>query len=108
MYLETETMEKYCVGCGEKIHPKRIEIMPNTNTCVKCSEVGRKRGVSIQVGEGDHSFTEVVILEEKDYIQYTISEQKMRKKSLGKSKAEFLNFEIEDKFEDVKFDDSEE
>lgn len=108
MYLETETMGKYCAGCNEPIHPKRVEIMPHTKTCVKCSEVGRKRGVSVQVGDGDHSFTEVVILEEKDFIHYTISEQKMRKKSLGKSKAEFLNFEIEDKFETLKFDDSEE
>jgi len=34
--------ERTCVGCGEVIPPKRIAILPNTLTCVKCSGVSRK------------------------------------------------------------------
>lgn len=109
MYSETETMTKYCVGCGEQIHPKRIEILPHTKTCVKCSETGRKKGISVQIGEGDHSYTDVVIMEDSDYRNYMSSEDKMRKKSTGKSKSEFIHFDNEDtKFENIKFDDSEE
>lgn len=89
MYLKTIIMEKYCVGCGEQIPLKRVEILPHTKTCVKCSETGRKRGLSIQVGEGDHSYTDVVILEEKQFINYIVTENKMRKKYAGQSKAEF-------------------
>jgi len=88
MYSETETMIRYCVGCGEQIHPKRVEILPHTKTCVNCSETGRKRGISVQIGEGDHSYTDVVIMEEKDYTSYMNAENKMRKKYSGQSKAE--------------------
>jgi hypothetical protein len=96
MYLETVTMEKYCVGCGEQIPPKRVEILPHTKTCVKCSETGRKRGLSVQVGEGDHSYTDVVILEEKQFINYIVTENKMRKKYAGQSKAEFFSTDDDD------------
>jgi hypothetical protein len=109
MYSEIKTMVKYCVGCGEQIHPKRIEILPHTKTCVKCSETGRKKGISVQIGEGDHSYTDVVIMEDNDYRNYMSSEDKMRKKSTGKSKSEFIHFDSENtKFNNIKFDDSEE
>lgn len=36
------TIERTCVGCGEVIPPKRIEVLPNTLTCVGCSGVSRK------------------------------------------------------------------
>jgi len=90
--VQNEIMIVECLGCGESIHPKRIEILPNTKHCVSCSDVGRKRGVTVQRGEGDHSYTDVVIMEEKQFIQYIIKDKS--KKSL--SKAEFQNFD-EDK-----------
>ena len=34
--------ERICVGCGESIPAKRIEILPNTLTCVHCSGVSKK------------------------------------------------------------------
>ena len=88
--IQIEIMAVECQGCGEEIHPKRLEILPNTKYCVKCSDVGRKRGVTIQRGEGDHSYTDVVIMEEKQFVQYMTSEGKGKK---GASKAEFQNFE---------------
>jgi hypothetical protein len=60
-------IERECAGCGEIINPKRLEILPNTRFCVNCSDSGRKKGLTFQYGEGDHSFTDIVIVEEKDY-----------------------------------------
>jgi hypothetical protein len=90
---QTEIMIIECLGCGEPIHPKRLEILPNTKYCVKCSDTGRKRGVTVQRGEGDHSYTDVVILEEKQFINYIIGEGKISK---GAKKAELQNFEEDD------------
>jgi len=91
--IQIEIMAVECLGCGEEIHPKRIEILPNTKYCVKCSDVGRKRGVTIQRGEGDHSYTDVVIMEEKQYRNYMNAEGKISK---GASKAELQNFDEDD------------
>jgi hypothetical protein len=61
---------KYCKGCGEEIPAGRIKALPNTITCVNCSGTGMKRGVPVQLGEGDHTCTELVIMEEKEYMRY--------------------------------------
>lgn len=116
MYLETtmskKTAPKFemmeCSCCGAPMPKLRLELY-GYDFCVECSAVGRKKGLSIQVGEGDHALTEVVIMEEKEYRNYMFSEDKMRKKSTGKSKAEFVHFDDEDdKSDNTKFDDSEE
>lgn len=60
---------KKCVVCGEEIHPKRLEILPNTQKCVNCSTTGKKAGVSVVLGEGDHTFNEIVIMEPEEYDQ---------------------------------------
>jgi len=116
MYLEATMSKKStpkfemmeCSCCGSPMPKLRLELY-GYDFCVDCSAVGRKKGLSIQVGEGDHALTEVVIIEEKEYRSYMSSEDKMRKKSTGKSKAEFVHFDDEDnKFDNAKFDDSEE
>ena len=96
--IQIEIMAVECQGCGKEIHPKRLEILPNTKYCVKCSDVGRKRGVTIQRGEGDHSYTDVVIMEEKQYRNYMSSEGKVSK---GASKAELQNFEDDESTPDT-------
>jgi len=93
-----EEMTIECLGCGEAIHPKRLEILPGTKYCVKCSDTGRKRGVTVLRGEGDHSYTDVVIMEEKQFIQYIVSEGKLSK---GASKAELQNYEKESGIDDI-------
>lgn len=87
--VQNKIMIVECLGCGEQIHPKRLEILPNTKHCVSCSDVGRKRGVTVQRGEGDHSYTDVVIMEEKQFIDYIIKDKSKK----GSSKAEFQNFD---------------
>ena len=94
---QIEIMAVECLGCGVEIHPKRLEILPNTKHCVQCSDVGRKRGVTVQRGEGDHSYTDVVIMEEKQFIQYIIKDKPKK----GVSKAEFQNFDEDENAPDI-------
>lgn len=61
---------KKCITCGEKIHPKRLEILPDTQKCVNCSNTGKKAGVTVMLGEGDHTYTETVIMEHEEFIEY--------------------------------------
>jgi hypothetical protein len=95
--VQNEIMIVECLGCGEPIHPKRIEILPNTKHCVSCSDIGRKRGVTVQRGEGDHSYTDVVIMEEKQFIQFIIKD----KFKNSASKAEFQNFDEDESTPDT-------
>jgi hypothetical protein len=87
---------KICIHCGENIHPKRLEILPNTKTCVKCSDTGRKRGVNVQLGEGDHTYNEIVIMEEDQFRDYLQLEQLHRKTVEGQSALDYLNHENTD------------
>ena len=68
--------------------------------CVNCSDglslVGKKRALPIQMGEGDHSWTETVIMEESDYLKYEMMEA-INSKNKKKNKAELLNMEQEEK-----------
>lgn len=70
------------------------------NFCVKCSDglnlVGKKRALPVQMGEGDHSWTETVIMEESDYLKYEMMEV-INSKSKKKNKAEILNMDMEDR-----------
>ena len=95
--VQNEIMIVECLGCGETIHPKRLEILPNTKHCVSCSDIGRKRGVTVQRGEGDHSYTDVVIMEEKQFIQFIIKD----KFKNSASKAEFQNFDEDESTPDT-------
>ncbi len=61
---------KTCIICEEPIHPKRIEILPNVTKCVKCSTTLPKGGVTITRGEGDHTYTETIIMEHDEYIKF--------------------------------------
>lgn len=79
-------MKRNCDICGEEIPVKRLEILPNTKTCVNCSQTGRKGGITLQLGEGDHTYNEIVILEPEDITQY----------NKVKKELESIDLEIED------------
>ena len=53
-----------CVKCGEEIHPLRLKVLPNTKVCVGCSSAKPKQGMTIQRGEGDHTYEETIIINE--------------------------------------------
>jgi len=71
-------MSKICIACGEKIHPKRLEILPDTQKCVSCSTTGKKAGVTVMLGEGDHTYTETVIMDREEYLKYQEVELKIK------------------------------
>ena len=63
---------KNCVRCKKPINPLRLKALPGTNTCVECSTVGAKRGVPVTFGSKDHTWTDLVVMEEKEYLIYQI------------------------------------
>lgn len=71
---------KKCIICGEEIHPKRLEILPNTLKCVACSNTSRKAGITVMKGEGDHTYTETIIMERDEFLKYQEAELKARGK----------------------------
>lgn len=52
-----------CVKCNNEIHPLRLKVLPNTKVCVNCSSAKPKQGVTIQRGEGDHTYEETILLD---------------------------------------------
>lgn len=61
--------KRFCKVCGEEIHPLRLKVLPNTVTCVKHSTTGQKRARTLSLGQGDHNYNEIEILEEETYRQ---------------------------------------
>lgn len=51
-----------CVKCGIEIHPLRIKVLPHTKVCVECSTTSPKQGITVQRGEGDHTYEETILI----------------------------------------------
>ena len=49
-----------CIKCTEEIHPKRLEILPDTKTCVKCSSTSNWYVRNIISGKTTYCETEVI------------------------------------------------
>lgn len=92
---------KLCISCGEEIHPKRLEILPNTTQCVACSKTGKKAGVTIVGGEGDHTFNDVVIMDREVFEEY----QELEHRIYGRRKDDLPH---PDEDEDEEIDDEDE
>ena len=73
---------KLCIGCGEEIHPKRLEILPSAIRCVTCSTTGKKAAITVTKGEGDHTYNETVIMDRDEFNKI----QEMEYKIYGKRK----------------------
>tara|TARA_B110000503_G_scaffold67970_1_gene106309 strand:- start:1227 stop:1565 length:339 start_codon:yes stop_codon:yes gene_type:complete len=95
MYTEILEMNKYCVGCGEQIHPKRVEILPTTKTCVGCSTTGVKRGVTVLNGDvnKDDTWVDIVFLEQEEFDQYERLQGRMKKIIKKSQKSEFQDYD---------------
>ena len=87
-------MSKICIICGDEIHPGRLKALPTAKTCVECSTTGRKAGITVTLGEGDHTYNEIVILEHEDFIKYKEVEAAFRNKGAVVS-SEVFNLEDE-------------
>jgi hypothetical protein len=49
-----------CIKCTEEIHPKRLEILPDTKTCVSCSDTSRWYVRNVISGKTTYCETEIV------------------------------------------------
>jgi hypothetical protein len=83
---------KKCNACGEEIHPKRLEILPTATQCVKCSTTGKKAGVTVTVGEGDHTYNDVVIMDRETFNEY----KELERRLYGKRSDDIDHPEIEE------------
>lgn len=97
--IPTQVKMISCSKCSGEM-PELRKTQYGYDFCVNCSEglnlVGKKRALPVQMGEGDHSWTETVIMEESDYLQYEMMEA-INSKGKKKSKAEILNMDQEDR-----------
>jgi hypothetical protein len=87
-----------CNCCGEPMPELRLTKY-GYNFCVKCSEAGlgegRKQGVPILMGEGDHTWVETVIMTDEQFRQYE-RQQEAELNLDKKNKAEIINMDKDD------------
>ena len=89
-----------CSKCNNDMSELRM-IKFGYDFCIKCSDqyglIGKKRAITVQMGEGDHTWNETIIMSEKDFLEYEQQEEKTLQ-LLGKKKnhkAEFLSYDGE-------------
>ena len=56
-----------CRSCSIEIHPMRLEALPNTKVCVKCSQEGKKAGRLVAYGTGEEVETRLEIQDADTY-----------------------------------------
>jgi len=49
-----------CIKCTDEIHPKRLEILPETKTCVSCSSTSKWYVRNVISGKTTYCETEVI------------------------------------------------
>lgn len=81
----------YCIYCNEAIHPMRLEILPKTKTCVKCSKEGKKAGRLVSHGQGEEVETTLEILD-----QETAKKIFMLEKGMAPAEESFFSFDEEE------------
>ena len=71
--------DKICIKCKKYINPMRLKALPNTKTCINCSTVGAKSGVPVMFGSKDHTWTDLVIMEEDEFKAFKEREKNQNK-----------------------------
>lgn len=89
-----------CSKCGKDM-PELRKIKFGYDFCIHCSDqyglIGKKRAITVQMGEGDHTWNETIIMSEKDFLEYEKQEE-LTLQLIGKKKAhkaEFHSFDEE-------------
>ena len=83
-----------CIHCGQEIHPKRLEILPNAKTCVACSTTQKKAGLTVMKGSGDHTWIETIPMEHEEYQKIINAEKKVYGKPASEQFDEDDNEEV--------------
>lgn len=60
-------MLRNCKVCNQPIPEARLKVLPNTLTCVNHSSSEKKVGIPITLGQGDHTYVELSIMESEEY-----------------------------------------
>ena len=79
-------MSRYCKVCGVEIDPRRIAILSDTQTCTQHSTIEKKVAMVVQMGEGDHTWTETYAVDREVYDKIQEAEKNFRKTSNPKPK----------------------
>ena len=66
---------KKCIVCNTLIPEGRLKAIPTTTTCTAHSEAGRKKGIVTTLGEGDHTYNEIEIVDESIYNRVNYSNE---------------------------------
>jgi hypothetical protein len=72
-------MSRKCIVCEVEIDPRRIAILPNTQTCTQHSTVEKKAAVTVLMGEGDHTWIETYAVDREDLRKIEEAEKQFRK-----------------------------
>jgi hypothetical protein len=72
-------MSRHCKVCDVMIDPRRIAILPDTQTCTQHSTAEKKVAMVVQMGEGDHTWTETYAVEREVYDKIQEAEKNFRK-----------------------------
>ena len=72
-------MSRKCMVCEVEIDPRRIAILPNTQTCTQHSTVEKKAAVTVLMGEGDHTWVETYAVDREDLRKIEEAEKQFRK-----------------------------
>lgn len=72
-------MSRKCIVCEVEIDPRRINILPSTQTCTQHSTVEKKAAVTVLMGEGDHTWVETYAVDREDFRKIEEAEKQFRK-----------------------------
>lgn len=72
-------MSRHCKVCDVVIDPRRIAILPETQTCTQHSTAEKKVAMVVQMGEGDHTWTETYAVDREVYDKIQEVEKNFRK-----------------------------
>lgn len=75
-------IQRKCIRCNEEIHPMRLEVLPNTQTCVQCSKEGKKAGRLVAIGVGEEIETTLEILDQEVYKKITYQDRDLTEDDL--------------------------
>jgi hypothetical protein len=89
-------MSRYCKVCRVEIDPRRIAILPDTQTCTQHSTAEKKVAMVVQMGEGDHTWTETYAVDREVYDKIQEAEKNFRKTSNPKPKSKVKPTEEEE------------
>jgi hypothetical protein len=89
-------MSRQCKTCGIDIDPRRIAILPHTQTCTQHSIAEKKVAMTVQMGEGDHTWIETYAIDREVYDQIQSIEKKYKEPIALEGKPETTHTDEDD------------